>query len=239
MTANRRIPCRAVFLDAGGVLVLPRRDLVARALTEAVGVEIDPTNVPLAHYASVRRLDRGEPGSYFALLCAELGVPQQRTVTAVHELERLADRRQSGEVLWSEPTVGALATIAALGRAGIAVLVVSNSDGHAEDNLRAAAVCQPGPGPGASVVAVIDSTLVGAEKPDARIFQIALHQARAAPERAAHVGDMLSTDIAGARAAGIEPLHFDPPRRCRARDHRHVRSLTGIWRHIARAEHMM
>jgi len=48
-----------------------------------------------------------------------------------------------------------------------------------------------------------------------------------------HIGDMLSTDIAGARASGIAPIHFDPYRTCRARDHRHVGSLGSLWRHIA------
>jgi hypothetical protein len=46
---------------------------------------------------------------------------------------------------------------------------------------------------------------------------------------------MLSTDIAGARAAGIEPLHLDPLRRCRRTGHRHIRTLAGIWRHITPA----
>jgi putative hydrolase of the HAD superfamily len=224
-----------VFLDAGGVLVLPRRDLVAGALAGA-GVEIDPNAVPHAHYAAVHRLDRGAPEGYFELLCAELHVAAADWPRAVDALDRLGDRRRSGEILWSEPSPHALETIAALRKAGIDVLVVSNSDGHAEDNLREAAVCQPGPGPGAPVTAVVDSTVVGVEKPDPRIFRIALRRAGATRDAVVHVGDMLSTDIAGARAAGIEPLHFDPTRRCRARDHRHLRSLRGIWRHVAPTE---
>jgi putative hydrolase of the HAD superfamily len=150
----------------------------------------------------------------------------------VAALDRLGDRRRSGQVLWSEPTPHALATINALRRAGIEVLVVSNSDGHAEDNLREAAVCQPGPGPGATVGTVIDSTLVGVEKPDPGIFRIALRAAGAEASSVVHVGDLLSTDVAGARAAGIEPIHLDPTRGCRERTHRHLRSLRGIWRHV-------
>jgi putative hydrolase of the HAD superfamily len=220
-----------VVLDAGGVLVLPRRDLVADALA-AAGAAIDPGAVPRAHYRAVRRLDRGAPGSYFELLCAELGVPPDRRARAVSALDRLGDRRRSGEILWSEPTPRALDAIRALRRAAIEVLVVSNSDGHAEDNLREAAVCQPGPGPGAAVAAVIDSTLVGVEKPDPRIFRIALREAGTGASTVVHVGDMLSTDVAGARAAGIEPIHFDPTGGCPERGHRHLRSLRGIWRHV-------
>jgi putative hydrolase of the HAD superfamily len=229
---SARIHCRAVFFDAGGVLVLPRRDLVARALGTA-GHAIDADSVPHAHYRAARRLDRGERESYFGLLCAELGVPPAARPRAVEKLDRLGDRRRSGQLLWSEPTPHALATINALRHAGVAVLVVSNSDGHAEDNLREAAVCQPGPGPGATVEAVIDSTVVGVDKPDPGIFRIALQKAGATAASVVHVGDMLSADVAGARAAGIEPLHYDPTGRCRAGDHRHLRSLRGIWRHVA------
>ena len=53
-----RIACRAVFLDAGGVLVLPDRRLLAGALARA-GIDIDPDAVPRAHYRAVRALDRG------------------------------------------------------------------------------------------------------------------------------------------------------------------------------------
>jgi putative hydrolase of the HAD superfamily len=221
-----------MFLDAGGVLVLPRRDLVAGAIGDA-GAEIDPAAVPDAHYAAVRRLDAGDRAGYFEILCRELGVPPSRVPVAAARLDSLKDRRRSGEVLWSEPAPRALSTIRALTRAGIAVIVVSNSDGHAEDNLRAAAVCQRGPGPGAEVRAVVDSTVVGIEKPDPGIFDVALAAAGVGRGQVVHVGDMLATDIAGAHAAGLVPIHLDPSRRCRARDHRHVRALTGIWRHVA------
>ena len=94
---------------------------------------------------------------------------------------------------------------------------------------------QPGPGPGAEVRAVVDSTVVGIEKPDAGIFDVALEIAGAQRGQVVHVGDMLGTDIAGAHAAGLVPIHLDPSRHCRTRDHRHVRALTGIWHHVAPA----
>jgi putative hydrolase of the HAD superfamily len=147
----------------------------------------------------------------------------------------LADRNRSGVVLWSEPTPRALTTIAALRRRGLAVVIVTNSDGHAEENL---AAC------GFAGVPVIDSEVVGAAKPDVRIFEAALARAgeelvalgrpRVAvkPSEVVHVGDTLANDVAGACAAGITPIHFDPLRACRARDHRHIRSLPGLWRHV-------
>jgi HAD superfamily hydrolase (TIGR01549 family) len=53
------------------------------------------------------------------------------------------------------------------------------------------------------VDAVVTSAVVGAAKPDPAIFEHALALAGVGPDRARHVGDSLSEDIAGARACGI------------------------------------
>jgi putative hydrolase of the HAD superfamily len=160
-------------------------------------------------------------------------VPPSRAQEATGALSELADRDHSGEILWSEPAPHALETINALRRAGIAVVVVTNSDGHAAENLRDAGICHLTPGRGAVVAGVVDSGLLGAAKPDPAMFRTALKQARVKPAAVVHVGDMMSTDVVGARSAGIVPIHLDPLRRCRAPDHRHVRGLSGIWRHVA------
>lgn len=230
-----RLPCRAVLLDAGGVIVLPDRKLLAGALSH-VGIGIDPGAVPRAHYRAVRTLDTRPGTGYSAALFPQLGIIPGQTAEALAAWDRLADRGRSGEIIWSEPTPGALETIAALRRRGLPVVIVTNSDGQAEDNLRDC---------GFAGVPVIDSVVVGSEKPHAGIFAAALH--RAGDELAAlgragaratdvvHIGDMLSTDVAGARAAGITPIHFDPLRACRAPDHRHIRTLPGIWQHVVAA----
>ncbi|MGO9906860.1 MAG: HAD family hydrolase [Solirubrobacteraceae bacterium] len=224
MTQRNRLPCRAVFLDAGGVLVLPDRHLLAGALAE-IGIEIDPDAVPRAHYRAVRTLDHPSTRQdYRRALFPELGIVPGRTGEALAVWERLADRTRTRQVFWSEPTPGAAETIAALERAGVAVVIVTNSDGHGEENLRDS---------GFAGTPVIDSTVVGVAKPDPRIFEIALELAGADPGATVHVGDALINDVAGALAAGIDPIHFDPLRLCRATDHRHIRSLPGIRRHVA------
>ena len=106
---------------------------------------------------------------------------------------------------------------------GIAIVIVTNSDGRAEENLA---------GCGFAGLPVIDSAVVGAAKPDPRIFHAALARAGVAPDEAVHVGDTLANDVAGARAAGITPIHFDPFRACRAADHRHIGALAGLWQHL-------
>jgi putative hydrolase of the HAD superfamily len=221
-----RIPCRAVFLDAGGVIVLPDRHLLADAFAR-IGLRIDPDSVPRAHYRALRAFDRAGASNpvYLRAFCSELGASAERIEEALIALAELADRTSSGVILWSELTPGALETIATLRCAGLSVVIVTNSDGHAEENL---ADC------GVRDVPVIDSVVVGSEKPDVQIFEAALARAGAGIEPAdvVHVGDTLAADVAGARAAGITPIHFDPLRTCRALDHRHVRALAGLWRHI-------
>jgi putative hydrolase of the HAD superfamily len=235
-TSSARIRCRAVFLDAGGVIVLPHRDLVTAVLAR-VGINIDGSVVARAHYEAVRRLDR-DPAmrdardSYPRALCSALGVVQGRLAEAAAAVAQLADRKLSGEIMWSEAAPHAKPTIAALHRAGIAVLVLTNSDGHAAENLRDAEICQTNGGPGAPITEVIDSGLIGSAKPDPRIFRVALQRSGVEARSTVHVGDMLCTDIAGARAAGIVPIHLDPNRACRSADHRHIRSLKGIWQHV-------
>ena len=58
------------------------------------------------------------------------------------------------------------------------------------------------------------SETVGVTKPDPRLFQEALRQAKIAPENSLHIGDWLELDVAGAKAAGMSALLFDWAGRC-------------------------
>ena len=55
----------------------------------------------------------------------------------------------------------------------------------------------------------ITSHEAGAEKPHPVIFERALERAGARPEHAVHVGDQLTSDVAGATNAGINPVLLD------------------------------
>lgn len=50
------------------------------------------------------------------------------------------------------------------------------------------------------------SEVVGAEKPDPKIFEHALREAGAAPEDAVHVGNRLDTDVRGAHRVGVRAV---------------------------------
>jgi HAD superfamily hydrolase (TIGR01549 family) len=56
---------------------------------------------------------------------------------------------------------------------------------------------------------IVGSLYVGYEKPDARIFHVALDRLGVAAAEVVHVGDIYVSDVVGARAAGILPILLD------------------------------
>jgi len=62
---------------------------------------------------------------------------------------------------------------------------------------------------GVELPLVIDSTEVGVEKPDPRIFQIALDRMGVSAADALYVGDLYEVDVVGARAAGLDVVLLD------------------------------
>jgi putative hydrolase of the HAD superfamily len=73
---------------------------------------------------------------------------------------------------------------------------------------------------------LLDSHEWNVEKPDPRLFQIALEYAKAQPDRTAHVGDLFYVDVAGARAAGLrEGVLLDPSNLYPDADCRRIRRL--------------
>ena len=50
---------------------------------------------------------------------------------------------------------------------------------------------------------------MGVEKPDRRIFEVALERIGAQPHEIVYVGDSYEADVVGAKGAGITPIHAD------------------------------
>lgn len=120
--------------------------------------------------------------------------------------------------LWTVPIDGGPETVAQLKRRGLALGVVSNAEGRVARDLDAA-------GYAGSFGAVIDSHVVGVEKPDPEIFRIALTRLGAAPETTVHVGDVPAVDVEGARAAGLVPVLLDRHDLYPQADVRRIRSI--------------
>ncbi len=233
MTEHRRPAdprLQAVFLDAGGVLIMPDIDELSAAFAR-VGLKADPEAFDRAHYMGVQAWDRlgatpAEPGwrAYASAVAAAVGCDRERLPAAADALLHVF----ATSAIWRQVRADSMAALPALRAAGLRLAVVSNSDGTVEQVLRAGAICQVGAGSGTEVMAVLDSHVVGAAKPDRRIFELALAAVGVAADEAVHVGDSTWADVAGARAAGIRPLHFDPHGICPDRSHEHLALLADL-----------
>ncbi len=117
-------------------------------------------------------------------------------------IETLQDPDTWGRI-WSRTPPRLQESLEQLRAAGIQLLIVSNADGTVADKLAAASLLP-------CFDRVIDSGQLGIEKPDPRIFEAALEAAGCPAQKVAHVGDLPSVDLEGARRAGIHAVLVDP-----------------------------
>jgi len=220
------VPIQTVFLDAGGVLVNPNWSRVSRALMEH-GVSVRAPSLAEAEPRAKKRLDTGaiqstpEPRRgwvYFELVLTEAGIPlSDATAAALAELHTYHQQFN----LWESVPDEVLPSLASLRARGFRLVVVSNANGtlhHAFERL----------GLTPALDAIFDSHDEGVEKPDPRLFQLALERTGAEARTTVHVGDFYHVDVVGARAAGITPVLLDAADLYPDCDCLRVRSLTGL-----------
>lgn len=195
-----------VLLDAGGVLLdldyaYLRRLLDARECE--VGVDDLSRAETLARTEIHRRVeDGGRPSEvwrdYFHVLLSRVSVPGAKHEEIIDTLWEAHHRVG----LWTAPIPEALEAVRRLREGGFKLGVVSNAEGRVERDLCSA-------GFDGLFETVVDSFLVGVEKPDPRIFEIALERLEGKPETTVYLGDVPAVDVEGARAASIVPLLLD------------------------------
>ncbi len=222
----------AVFLDVGGVLALPEPSVLLPLVRAAGAASATADDLARGHYAGVAAMDRKArrlgvtadwPG-YFRALAGELDV-------APGSLDAVVAALQQGYagLAWTGTVPGAVDALRELAETGVRIAIISNSNGTVEEQLLRTGICQVGEGDGVRVALVLDSFVVGIEKPDPGIFRHALDALGVPPSRAVHVGDTGWADVEGARAARVLPLHLDPFGFCPTPDdHDHVASLHDV-----------
>jgi HAD superfamily hydrolase (TIGR01549 family) len=191
-----------LFLDAGGVLCHPAWSRVSLALA-GHGVTVSAETLAAAEPHAKKGMDEASViGStndaargwlYFNKVLEHAGVPLSTSTDAALEDLRTYHRSEN---LWEHVPADVPPALAALRRLGLTLVVVSNANGrlrHLFDRL----------GLTSAFDIVLDSHDWSVEKPDPRLFQIALEQAGAGADSTAHVGDFFHIDVAGARAAGL------------------------------------
>lgn len=196
---------KAVLFDAGNTLLFLDYRRLAPAVAEATGVALTaaaleaqarPAALALEHADTT---DRERASRYLETLFRLAGVPDAKMDIVRDTLLMLHRERH----LWAGVQSGTTEALERLRSAGYRLAVVSNSDGRAEEGLSAAGLLE-------LFEFVIDSQLVGFEKPDPRIFQAALTRLGVAPADALYVGDIYEVDVVGARRAGMDVILLDP-----------------------------
>jgi putative hydrolase of the HAD superfamily len=220
----------AVLFDAGGIFVIPDPTVLAPLLAY-FGATQDLDVYHRAHYRGMAAKSAAgsteSDWSVYNLAYVEtVGVP-------THEIEYAADilGRTRHAWLWRWPLQDSVEALRLLHARNVPIGVISNATGQIADLLGRSGVCQVGDGDGVPVRVIVDSHIVGVAKPDPRIFDFGL-EALGDIDRArvAYVGDSVTMDIGGARAAGLFPVLLDPHDDHVGADFHRVRSLMDLLR---------
>jgi putative hydrolase of the HAD superfamily len=141
----------------------------------------------------------GAWGKMVGTMCHRAGLAEDKVPALLDAAWRVHEVKN----LWCKVPEGMGPALDAIRDLGVKVAIISNSEGMLDRLFADLGVL-------GHFDLVVDSGKVGFEKPDPRIFRIALDRFGVPPERALHLGDIFATDILGARAAGIRHALIDP-----------------------------
>jgi putative hydrolase of the HAD superfamily len=217
-------PPKAILFDAGNTLVWLDHPYLLD-LVRQHGIEVSMERLLDAEHAAKARLDelvrsgevmddRKRGQAFFAEIFRQVGIGEE----AFPPIARALWARHAERNLWSNVRERTAETLEELRRRGYRLGVISNADGRVEALLESV-------GLGSHFEFVIDSTRVGIEKPDPRIFHIGAERLGIRPEEAVYVGDIYEVDVQGARAAGMRAILIDPLWRWSDRDCDRIRGI--------------
>jgi putative hydrolase of the HAD superfamily len=200
---------KAVLFDVGNTLLWLDHPFVLGVLRDH-GVVATEDELVAAQYGAkllldelVRTRQAGDDANrarvFFAEVFRQLGVPGDRFAAIAGRLQARHDEHN----LWCQVRERTEETLEELARRGYRLGVISNADGRVEALLGGIGLLR-------HFEFVIDSGSVGVEKPDPRIFRMALERMGIAPHDAVYVGDVYEIDVAGARGAGMRAILLDP-----------------------------
>jgi len=203
------MPLSTLLLDAGGTIVFPNfrriadefaKDgvvVAAGALAHAdarVRLHIDNPDI-------IRRIaTENDETRWFRYIenllryCGAADVP----AAVVTRLKQYHDAQN----LWEDVPADVVPALESL-RSRFRLGVVSNANGTVRAKLERLGLAR-------FFETVVDSHEEEVEKPDPRIFRVALRRMRVRPEEAAYLGDLYHVDVIGARAAGLTAFLLDP-----------------------------
>ncbi len=222
-----RLQASTVIFDVGNTLHHIDYEFIAATITKH-DRPITAAEVNIAEYTAKAAIDallRDRQGgdeafrqfSYFGTMLEALEVASDQRATIAAALAAENQQRLLWRVL--HPTTPP--ALAKLQRRGFKLAVVSNADGRVERALRDSGIAR-------FFESIIDSSIVGVEKPDARIFELALTACDADAADSIYVGDIYEIDVRGARNAGMEAVLLDPLDRYGPVDCTRIKSLAEL-----------
>jgi len=197
-----------LLFDAGGTLLFLDQNYLSR-LAHEEGFQIEAQRFYKEHFRRIhwldtcirtyRRLPPRLDKPYPQLLFEHLGLPKEAAARA----GQVAQARHKAENLWTFTFPWVAETLEQLKSEGYRMSVISNADGRVEQQVRDL-------GLEGYFDRVYDSAVVGVQKPEPEIYELALKDFALRPEEALFVGDVFCIDIWGANRVGIPGLHLDP-----------------------------
>jgi HAD superfamily hydrolase (TIGR01509 family) len=192
-----------VLFDAGGTLVMPNFRRVVDEFAKD-GVAVDSETLERAELAVRRAYDRhdyaAKPGDGWLNYCHAFARAAGLERMPLEAFERLREY-QNTHCVWEDVMEGVVPVLERL-RARFRLGVVSNASGSVRAAFERIGLAR-------FFETIVDSGVEGVEKPDPRIFRLALERMGERAERAAYVGDIYHVDVDGARAAGLRPVLLD------------------------------
>ena len=226
---------QTVFLDAGGVLLFPNWTRISEALARH-GVTVTPEALAAADPIARKQIDDGKTIAvtndakrgwlFFNLILTAAGVQLSDATTAALDELNVYHRERN---LWEVVPDGVVPALEALSALGLRLTVVSNANGTMCAHMDRLGLSR-------YVHCVLDSFDFGVEKPDPRLFEIALERSGADRATTIHVGDLYQVDVVGARAAGLRGVLLDEKGLYEGVDCPRVRSLAELVSRIQAGE---
>lgn len=196
-------PVKTIFFDIGNTLLFPDRPVILASLYER---GIIPT---LDQWHAIERVTKrkfddimqhGGPADhgfwfmFYTRLLSELTIDDDQLRDSLVEATRVSAN-------WCDMRPGTREFLERLGKR-YPLAVISNADGKLAAVLERCGIVD-------CFASIIDSGVVGCEKPDRAIFQAALQSMKAEAKHSLYVGDVYSVDYLGATRAGMQAMLFD------------------------------
>jgi len=193
---------KAIFFDVGNTLLFPNRDVILTPLREQAA---EPS---LGLWHSIERrtkkqfdsemegghADHGFWFLFYTNLLSEMDIDDQALRDKLVEATRISAN-------WGNIRPGTRENLNRIGKQ-YRIGVISNADGKITPLLAQNGIAD-------CFLAIVDSGIVGYEKPHPAIFESALREMDASAEETLYVGDVHCVDYVGATRAGMQAVLFD------------------------------